>query len=397
MRILIAAHTYFPDQNGVAIVTQYIAEGLAKQHEVLVITETKGKYDRHDNHRCVQIERIDVQSARWGFAGEKERYRCRIEEVKPDCFICVCTQSWPFDWIVDKLPAMTHCVKVLYTHGYSGFFEKYPVMNELLHGRYQRAKFYYRWRRYYRKAHRHISSFDLVTYLWENNSAAQYARKYGLTNGMILENAVDDQIFAKAADRVEEGTNGHTPFTYICIANYDENKNQELLIRAFYDIDPQDKRVILVGNSRTDYMDTLVELRDSLDKVKGKHNVDILVGLERAKVIDLLAKSDVFVFCSKHEQYPMVLCEAAAMGIPIISTDVGHASIIPGVRIFYKQHELSESIQQLFDDKMLRQEMGILNKKFAEQHYRINEKVKILNDRIEELRARNMLEERNVR
>lgn len=41
MKILISVHTYYPDKNGVQMVTQYIAEGLAKKHEVKVITELK--------------------------------------------------------------------------------------------------------------------------------------------------------------------------------------------------------------------------------------------------------------------------------------------------------------------------------------------------------------------
>ena len=46
MRILIAVHTYWPDNNGVQMVTQYIAEGLAKSNEVMVVTELKDGYCR---------------------------------------------------------------------------------------------------------------------------------------------------------------------------------------------------------------------------------------------------------------------------------------------------------------------------------------------------------------
>lgn len=391
MKILIAVHTYFPDQNGVAIVTQYIAEGLAKQHEVFVITETKGKYDRHDNHKDVNIIRIDVRSARWGFIGEKECYRSKIDEIKPDCFICVCTQSWTFDWITDKLSTISDCIKVLYTHGYSGYFEKYPVMSELLHGRYQQAKYYYRWRKYYRRAYRYINKFELVTYLWEKNNAALYARKYRLTNGIVLENAVDNRIFVKAAERLKVSKTEET-IQYICVANYDENKNQEMLIQGFYDLESKNKKLTLIGNSQTDYMDELINLRDDLDRIKGEHNIDILFGLGREKVIELLAESDVFVFCSKHEQYPMVLCEAAAMGMPIISTDVGHANIIPGTIIIHEQYELTDGMQQLYENKKIRENMGILNKKFAEKHYRIEEKVRVLSEKIEKLREQNLVE-----
>ena len=40
MKIVFTTHTYYPEKNGVQVVTEYLAEGLAKKgHEVHIITE----------------------------------------------------------------------------------------------------------------------------------------------------------------------------------------------------------------------------------------------------------------------------------------------------------------------------------------------------------------------
>lgn len=61
MRILIAVHTYYPDKNGVQIVTEYIAEGLAKHNDVLVVTNMKEGYKRSENFKNVNIKRLNIK------------------------------------------------------------------------------------------------------------------------------------------------------------------------------------------------------------------------------------------------------------------------------------------------------------------------------------------------
>ena len=87
MKILISVHTYYPDKNGVQMVTQYIAEGLAKKHEVKVITELKENYLRKEIYNNVSIERIKINSFDGKFTGEKNKYLSFIKDYNPKVLI----------------------------------------------------------------------------------------------------------------------------------------------------------------------------------------------------------------------------------------------------------------------------------------------------------------------
>ncbi len=85
---------------------------------------------------------------------------------------------------------------------------------------------------------------------------------------------------------------------------------------------------------------------------------------EKAKY-DLLKQSDIFVFPSWNEGQPLVILEAMALGLPIISTkDVGviDETVIDGVNgiLVEKRNvqQLAEAMLKLIEDKELRLSMG---------------------------------------
>lgn len=54
--------------------------------------------------------------------------------------------------------------------------------------------------------------------------------------------------------------------------------------------------------------------------------IEFIERLEGKEYFDLLRSSDIFVLPSRNENYPMALCEAMALGLPVISTNVGGIS-----------------------------------------------------------------------
>ena len=65
-KIMILVHTYYPTQNGVQAVTQYIVEGLAQSgNQIIVVTALKDGYSEKENHHGVDIRRIAVHRKNW--------------------------------------------------------------------------------------------------------------------------------------------------------------------------------------------------------------------------------------------------------------------------------------------------------------------------------------------
>ena len=74
MKIVFTTHTYYPEKNGVQVVTEYLAEGLAKKgHEVHIITEMLSGVKKEDIHNEVNINRVVAKVVHTFNIGEKKR------------------------------------------------------------------------------------------------------------------------------------------------------------------------------------------------------------------------------------------------------------------------------------------------------------------------------------
>ena len=102
----------------------------------------------------------------------------------------------------------------------------------------------------------------------------------------------------------------------------------------------------------------------------------VVVGREKVK---LFLKSDIFVFPSiEAEGQPLVILEAMAAGLPIITTDQGciRETIIDGENGFIIEENnisrLADKVLQLISNNMLRQQMGIANRRRFLRYYTLD-------------------------
>lgn len=384
-KIMILVHTYYPDQNGVQAVTQYIAEGLAEKNQVIVVTTKKKKYSVQEIHNEVDIRRIDIYGKKhYLYKGDRDTYYRLIDENNPDVLIVVCTQIWTFDWIVPIIDKLD-CKKVLYTHGYSQYKERYNIASYLFKGKIRTAMnaMFYKW--YYDHAHKIINKFDLVTYLAETDPSYQYAQKWNLKNGKVLGNAVEEVFWDYNYCEDEQNFVNNKEISFLNVATYCERKNQELLLEAFYETNIQKKELILVGSASNEYYNRLVARKNELDAIYGEQKVSILWGIPREEVIQMYRRVDAFVMTSIWEGYPICLCEAAASGIPIISTDVGNVRDFNGAIIVHDKMELIMQMQQVALLPEQRKNMGRQLRAYAEINCKASEKVKWLQNEIDGL------------
>lgn len=385
MKIMIAVKSYYPANNGIQNVTQYIAEGIKKDNEILILTNLEEGMDREDEHNGIQIERIIAKRNIFHrFYGEKRYYLDRIKSYKPDVLMCVCTQDWPFDWIRKSLHKID-CIKILYTHGYSECRKKNRMWEYLGQGKYGKAINEVLYSNYYRTAHKYIAKFDLVTYLSENDISVWYALKHRLTNGFVLGNAIDDRFF-QAEYECGKKSEKDGIIRYIYIAMYSKTKGQEMVLDAFYKANVPNSELIFCGQDNNDYMEMLQNKKNDLDNQLGyEKKVSFLYKQDRETIISLYKTSDVFVCGSWVEAYSISLCEAAASKLAVISTDVGNAQNVPGVWIVNTVDEMAKAIETLYNDVSERENRAQLLRKYAEENCKIEDKVNWMNMQIQRL------------
>ena len=375
MRIVFAVHTYWPEGNGVQMVTQYLAEGLAVDNEVYVITEASDATGE-GLHNQVNIRRVCVEGPNaWNlFCGDKEKYIALLRELSPDIFICVCTQSWQFDWLygeIDKLPGK----KILYTHGFSGLRPYAGVSHKGLARLIRVVRHNLLWEHYYKKHEKTIRGFDAVIHLAATSESIKYVSQQNIPNNIIVGNAVEDIFFDMPVCEKEENFEEIRPLRYVCVSNYTALKNQIEIIKAFYDAEDMSGELILIGSEETEYYHQLVNTKDALDVKKGPRKVSFKVGMSRQEISRCLSECDIFISTSLVEACSVVLLEAAAKGLAIVSTNVGNASLIPGVIVVNHVRELPYMMNDLHDDPQLRQHCGRTLRHYAEQNAMVSGKI----------------------
>lgn len=137
-----------------------------------------------------------------------------------------------------------------------------------------------------------------------------------------IHNVVDDFFFEKSGYRDTEMPEHRK--TLLHVSCFDERaKNVKGLLRAAKMLSEkrQDWQLVLVGTG-IDYKDVRA-YADSLDFPEG---LLLWTGeLTPKEVANWMHKSDAFVLSSRYETYGVILAEAAAAGVPVLSTPVGIA------------------------------------------------------------------------
>ncbi len=366
MRIMFAVATYWPFQDGVSQVTRYLAEGLAKKgHEVLVYTGTGNlkahNLARREVHEGVEIVRIDV-FVRWPLTirgrnreSTPRAYFEKVRDWKPDVLIAVCAQTWPLDWLVPYLDRIA-CKKVFFSHGYSHLQKHYRIREELHNRNVLGAWIEYRKKRYYGTLYRVVGKFDLALYLLEENNACRYAKHHGLQNGKVLENAVEDVFFS---DRMRHEKREKREICFLYVANYNENKNQGMVLQAFVKASMDKASLVFVGSQENAYLERLRReagagregCPDAGQAIripgKGEKQVIFCVGLTRQEIYERYQKADVFVCGSRSENAPIVHREAAAAGMAVVSTPVGSVEKMDGILIVQDAGQMCAAMERL--------------------------------------------------
>lgn len=381
MKIVFTVHSYYPKKDGVQAVTRYLAEGLAKKnHKVIVITHSIEGEASTCIYNGVEIFRVNAETIHTFNFGDKNKVQELIKNkcADADAIINVCAQTVLTDWtfpLLEELP----CKRILYLHGIierkytKRDFVSFSVFAHKVWNRY-RSKYYY-WRN-----KKYLQQYDVVTQLHRFDEGYDFFDKKLGIKSVVVENAADDSFFSK-----EEVKDNNLPEKYIIfVANYMERKNQEMIMKAYYQSNVTSYSLIFIGSEKNSYYDKLCELKNILENEYGKRDTRILTNIPREDVQKYVRCASIYALGSIWEAFPISIIESMAAGVPFISTDVGITKYLPGGVIVNSIEEMSYWFECLTQNCHMAKCLGNVGKIYAERNLRIEAKVDKLEDLINE-------------
>lgn len=156
------------------------------------------------------------------------------------------------------------------------------------------------------------------------------------------------------------------PYTFLFLGRLAPEKDIPRIIRAFalvYKEHPEAHMRIVGEGSEKEKLTTLAEsfgLHDAITFLPWTSDVP--------KVME---EADIFLLASKHEAYALTLIEAMAVGLPIVTTDVGCVGEVMqnGVQgiVVYEESDTAYSVAmlRLYEDAHLQTKYGMAGKKKA--------------------------------
>ena len=186
---------------------------------------------------------------------------------------------------------------------------------------------------------------------------------------IVIPNIVDTDYFTPAKQKNKK-------FTFLNVAHLNSNKNHQLLIKAFAElVKEKDAHLVIAGAG---------EERKQLEKLivsLGLEKKVLLFGkANREEVKLLMQQANCFVLSSKVETFGVVLIEAMACGLPVISTKCGGPNKIIDVELgILCSLNISSLYQSMLDMIVKKIDGKLIRKKAVERYSKNSVSEKIVN------------------
>jgi glycosyltransferase involved in cell wall biosynthesis len=188
---------------------------------------------------------------------------------------------------------------------------------------------------------------------------------------LVIHNALDETVARAIEGLADERRRTHKPGrVVIATGRLASQKNYETLLRAFVDV--RDATLLIVGKGPD------AEALKALSERLGLRERVVFLGFRpHGETLEYLAGADLFVQPSLFEGHSMALLEAAAMGLPIVTSDTQAqreavtrsdgalcARVIPPT----DARALAESINDLLDDRSEAERLAALARSCADEY-----------------------------
>lgn len=182
-------------------------------------------------------------------------------------------------------------------------------------------------------------------------------------NSYVVENYLDDDFFLEV--------NKDRSKIVLSVGRQTEQKGFDLLLRAWYEIYSKypEWKLVIVGDDTID-----VKYAKYIKKQRCELNLEksVVIMPAQKNMLDLYRKASIYTMASRYEGLPLVLVEAMATGLPVISFDcpTGPKEIIinDNIGVLVENgniEELSNAIEKLILDENKRLELAINSRKSA--------------------------------
>lgn len=173
------------------------------------------------------------------------------------------------------------------------------------------------------------SKIDLL--LTMNNADLEIARKYSLCKNIQHINGMGinpDKFPALSIDEVKVFRQslglGEKDFVFLCVAEFSERKNQQLIIKAFSDLLKSKPNSILLFAGKGELLENSKELAEYYEI---SHKIRFLGHISDTN--SLYRSAQALVSASHIEGLPFNIMEALECGIPVVASNVkGHKDLI---------------------------------------------------------------------
>ena len=170
----------------------------------------------------------------------------------------------------------------------------------------------------------------------------------------IINNPLSDELANQKKDIEYSVRKKHV----ICVGRLEDQKNQELLINAFSNIDHSGWKLLLIGQGRNHERYQVL-----IDKLGMQESIE-LVGNAK-NIFEYYNTARIFVLSSNYEGFPNALIEAMYFGMACIATDCpsGPSEIIldmdNGILIpVDDQFQLERNLNTLMQDEVIQTQLG---------------------------------------
>ncbi|CAG5007973.1 D-inositol-3-phosphate glycosyltransferase [Dyadobacter sp. CECT 9275] len=369
MKILHTVESYLPARHGMSEVVRQLSEGLvALGHDVTVATSTNNKRTE-TAIRGVKVVSFNISGNMVrGITGSKDNYIKFVKEGNFDIITCFAAQQWATDLLFPHLSSIL-AKKIFVPTGFSALND--PTYSE-----------------YFIKMTDWLNTFDINVFLSDTYKDIQFARDNQIRNTTIIPNGASAQEFANLSEPyLRKKLNiPKSSLLILHVGSFTGIKGHFEAIQIFLKARIRNATLLFIGQNQEKIIEKLGrKQRYIISPIARLLKNKIILSLElgREDTVQAFKEADIYLFPSQVECSPIVLFEAAAAGLPFLSTDVGNATeiarwtsggiIIPtrfkGDRGFADIEEGAKLLEKLSNDKPLRLEMSAKARHAWEQKF----------------------------